>query len=202
MTNQEKNTLYSVLLRLIDDDNELTPTERRDLMNTITHACCGMTTDDILSATENNRKLRIKRGTTAQNNEYTGMAGEITMDTDANALRIHDGATVGGHMVSGTEFVVDAWQATDGSAWYRKYNTGRVDMGGYYTGNSKTVSLPVTLANADYQVLIQKNSTPTNWATTHIAVSGHTTTSFTVAKYGDGASMKIGWLIMNAVCTE
>lgn len=200
MTNQEKNALYSVLLRLIDDGDELSPTERRDLMNTVTHACCGMTADDILNATENNRKLRIKRGTTAENNEYTGLIGEITMDTDMNTLRVHDGIIAGGHMVAGTEFVIEVWRASDGSAWYRKYNTGRVDMGGCYTGNATTVTLPVTLANADYQIMLQKVSTPSSWATTHIAVSERTTTGFIVTKYGDNASMQISWLILNALC--
>lgn len=42
------------------------------------------------------RKLQILRGTTAQNNAYTGAVGELTMDTDRNEVRIHDGQTVGG----------------------------------------------------------------------------------------------------------
>lgn len=42
------------------------------------------------------RKLQILRGTTAQNNAYTGAVGELTMDTDTNEVRIHDGQTVGG----------------------------------------------------------------------------------------------------------
>lgn len=42
------------------------------------------------------RKLQILRGTTTQNNAYTGAVGELTMDTDRNEVRIHDGQTVGG----------------------------------------------------------------------------------------------------------
>lgn len=42
------------------------------------------------------RVLQIRRGTTAQNNNFTGMAGEITYDTDAKTLRVHDGETLGG----------------------------------------------------------------------------------------------------------
>lgn len=42
------------------------------------------------------RILQIRRGTTEQNNNFTGLAGEITMDTDAKTIRIHDGETVGG----------------------------------------------------------------------------------------------------------
>lgn len=42
------------------------------------------------------RVLQIRRGTAAQNNDFTGLPGEITMDTDAKTLRIHDGETLGG----------------------------------------------------------------------------------------------------------
>lgn len=42
------------------------------------------------------RTLRLKRGTTAQNAAYTGAEGEVTYDTQAKSLVIHDGVTTGG----------------------------------------------------------------------------------------------------------
>ncbi len=42
------------------------------------------------------RILQIRRGTTAQNDNFTGLAGEITMDTTKKTVRIHDGETLGG----------------------------------------------------------------------------------------------------------
>ena len=42
------------------------------------------------------RKLRLKRGDTAKNANYLGAEGEVTYDTQAKALRVHDGATIGG----------------------------------------------------------------------------------------------------------
>ena len=42
------------------------------------------------------RVLQIRRGTTAQNDNFTGMSGEITYDTDAKTIRVHDGQTLGG----------------------------------------------------------------------------------------------------------
>ena len=42
------------------------------------------------------RILQIRRGTSAQNDNFTGMAGEITMDTTNKTVRIHDGETLGG----------------------------------------------------------------------------------------------------------
>lgn len=42
------------------------------------------------------RQIQIRRGTTLENDNFTGAIGEITMDTDAKTLRVHDGETVGG----------------------------------------------------------------------------------------------------------
>ena len=42
------------------------------------------------------RILQIRRGTAAQNNNFTGMPGEVTVDTDTHTLRVHDGTTLGG----------------------------------------------------------------------------------------------------------
>lgn len=42
------------------------------------------------------RVLQLRRGSTTQNDNFTGLPGEITMDTDAKTVRIHDGETLGG----------------------------------------------------------------------------------------------------------
>ncbi len=42
------------------------------------------------------RVLQLRRGTSAQNNDFTGMPGEITFDMDAKTVRVHDGETLGG----------------------------------------------------------------------------------------------------------
>lgn len=44
--------------------------------------------------------LQIRRGTTAQNDEFTGMPGELTFDTDTKILRVHDGKTLGGILLA------------------------------------------------------------------------------------------------------
>jgi len=41
--------------------------------------------------------VQFRRGTTAQNDAFTGAAGEISVDTDLLVLRVHDGSTQGGH---------------------------------------------------------------------------------------------------------
>ena len=41
-------------------------------------------------------QVQFRRGTTAQNNSFTGVVGELSVNTSINALRIHDGSTSGG----------------------------------------------------------------------------------------------------------
>ena len=47
-------------------------------------------------------QLQLRRGTTSQNNSFTGAAGELSVDTDLDQLRVHDGSTAGGIKVPGT----------------------------------------------------------------------------------------------------
>ncbi len=42
-------------------------------------------------------QVQWRRGTTTQNNSFTGAEGEVTVDTTLDTLRIHDGSTAGGH---------------------------------------------------------------------------------------------------------
>jgi len=43
--------------------------------------------------------VQFRRGTTAQHASFTGAAGEVTVNTDTNELVVHDGTTVGGHVI-------------------------------------------------------------------------------------------------------
>jgi hypothetical protein len=44
--------------------------------------------------------LTFRRGTAAQNNAFTGSAGEISVDTTNGTLRVHDGVTTGGSQLA------------------------------------------------------------------------------------------------------
>ena len=44
--------------------------------------------------------LQLRRGTTAQNNAFTGAVGEVSVDTDKEVLVVHDGVTAGGFPVA------------------------------------------------------------------------------------------------------
>ena len=41
--------------------------------------------------------IQFRRGTTAQHSSFTGLLGEVTVDTDKNTLVVHDGSTTGGY---------------------------------------------------------------------------------------------------------
>ena len=41
-------------------------------------------------------QVQFRRGTTAQNNSFTGAAGELSVNTSNNTIRVHDGSTTGG----------------------------------------------------------------------------------------------------------
>src|SRR6056297_2582726 len=47
--------------------------------------------------------IQFLRGTTAENDTYVGPVGSITIDTESNAIRVHDGVTPGGFVSSGEE---------------------------------------------------------------------------------------------------
>ena len=46
-------------------------------------------------------QVKRRRGTTAENDAFTGAEGEITVDTERHELRVHDGATQGGFRIGG-----------------------------------------------------------------------------------------------------
>ena len=41
-------------------------------------------------------QVQFRRGTTAQNNSFTGAAGELSVNTSNSTIRVHDGSTAGG----------------------------------------------------------------------------------------------------------
>lgn len=44
-------------------------------------------------------QVQLRRGTTAENDEFTGAEGEITIDTTNDTIRVHDGLRRGGYPV-------------------------------------------------------------------------------------------------------
>ena len=40
--------------------------------------------------------IQLRRGTTAEHSTFTGLLGEVTVDTDKDTIVVHDGSTAGG----------------------------------------------------------------------------------------------------------
>jgi hypothetical protein len=42
-------------------------------------------------------RVKLRRGSTSQHQSFIGAEAELTVDTDNWSVRVHDGATAGGH---------------------------------------------------------------------------------------------------------
>lgn len=47
-----------------------------------------------------NIEVKLRKGTTSQHAGFTGAEGEVTVDTDLDTLRVHDGSTAGGERLA------------------------------------------------------------------------------------------------------
>ena len=104
-----------------------------------------------------NTQVQLRRGTTAENDAFTGAEGEVVYDTEKKQLRVHDGEKVGGFSID----PLVAFQtptAENGYTWYRLYASGWVEQGGavsVLTGGQyaiQTVALPVEMQNTLYTI--------------------------------------------------
>jgi hypothetical protein len=85
-------------------------------------------------------QVQFRRGTTTQNNAFTGAVAELTYDTDAKTLRIHDGSTPGGGSVvvttTATQGLLNKTLST-GSVW----NGNAISLA--YGGTGRTINTPI-----------------------------------------------------------
>lgn len=132
-------------------------------------------------------QLQLRRGTTVENDAFTGAEGELTMDTITKGLRIHDGTTQGGLMIDAV-VAFQAPTAQNNYTWYRLYSSGWVEQGGYVENtpgepHTATITLPITMADTNYSIMrtANKGGTTTDPAVKWIAgvnANTKTTTSF------------------------
>ena len=52
--------------------------------------------------------IQLRRGTTAEHSAFTGLVGEITVDTTKDTIVVHDGVTAGGYPLAKASEVVDS----------------------------------------------------------------------------------------------
>ena len=84
--------------------------------------------------------VQFRRGTTAQNNSFTGAAGEISVDTSLGTIRVHNG-TVGGNTLAS----IDAVQTLSNKTLSDPTITGTLSSTGFIntSGNISSTGLSV-----------------------------------------------------------
>lgn len=196
MTSNDRKELINTLIRLIDDDIVLTQWERRDMLERVCSKLGGWSMEKHIQNSGNNRKLKIKRGTNTENNEYRGVCGEITMDTDEKTIRLHDGETVGGVAMAradsvpdmgGADYVV-AWQnptAENNYTWFRRYKSGLVTQGGKLSGRSITFPIQFSLLPTVVTSVVNSD--------TNVVANNHISDIKTTGFDGFYQSMNAGW---------
>jgi hypothetical protein len=119
--------------------------------------------------------LQFRRGTTTQNNALTGAVGELSIDTDLDTIRVHDGSTVGGF-----ELV----QRTASQTLTNKTLTNATENNVFLVGAREKVTISATAATGtiafDYStqaVLYYTSNASANWTLNIRGNSGTTLNS-------------------------
>ena len=60
-------------------------------------------------------QVQFRRGSTAQNNSFTGAAGELSVNTSNNSVRVHDGSTAGGTELATLAYASNASNLSTGT---------------------------------------------------------------------------------------
>jgi len=150
-------------------------------------------------------QVQFRRGTTTQNNAFTGAAGEISVDTDLKTIRLHDGTTAGGgSTMLNNVSVQTALNKTfsTGSSW--QGNAVGLGYGG--TGSALTAAagaVPYSTANGlalnspgtSGQVLVSGGTGAPTWVAASSISAGSSTLATTATNIAGGSA---GQLIIQA----
>lgn len=120
-------------------------------------------------------QTQLRRGTTAENNAFTGALGEITVDTDLDELRVHDAARAGGFNVPNFS-----------SIQKRLYNYGAA--GGTATAVTVSTQVNALALTAGLRVYVKMGSAAVDGGTT---LQWGSLTATAVKKWVNGAKTDI-----------
>lgn len=141
--------------------------------------------------------LQFRRGTAAQNDAFTGSAGEITFDTTNKTLRAHDGSTAGGSTIA-TETYVDnavgslsADSISNGTSNVTVASSANVTVnvaGNVHTVFSTDGTMVGTATQAQYADLAEKYISDAEYNPGTVLVIGGTHEVTACAKYADSSA--------------
>lgn len=143
-------------------------------------------------------QVQFRRGTTTQNNAFTGANGEISIDTDVKTIRLHDGVTGGGAAIMlNTTTAQTALNKTfsTGSVW----NGSAVGLAYGGTGSSLTgvagaiaysgaSGLGLSAAGTSGQVLVSGGTGSPVWVNASSLTTGVATTAVTATNIAGGSA--------------
>ena len=87
------------------------------------------------------KRLQLKRGTTAQTSTFTGLNGEVTVDTTKKTLVVHDGSTIGGTVLAKDSALNSHTARTDNPHAVTKAQVGLANV-----DNTSDANKPVSTA--------------------------------------------------------
>jgi len=93
-------------------------------------------------------QIQFRRGTTAENNAFTGALAEITVDTTLSVVRVHDGSTVGGFQLVGANSAQNLNNKTFGTTTFSPNISVLQSLFVGSTANTTTYSNPTLVIKA------------------------------------------------------
>lgn len=150
-------------------------------------------------------QVQFRRGTTTQNNAFTGAAGEISVDTDLKTIRLHDGTTAGGGStmlnnistqtaLNKTFSTGSVWQGSAVGLAYGGTGSAITAVAGavaYSTANG----LGLSAAGTSGQILVSGGVNAPTWVPTSSISAGSSTLAATATNIAGGSA---GQLIIQA----
>ena len=143
-------------------------------------------------------QVQFRRGTTTQNNAFTGAIAELTVDTEAKTIRLHDGSTAGGGAIvatlAGTQTFTNkthssnsVWQGTAVGLAYGGTNANLTAVAGgvIYSGAS---ALAISAAGTSGQVLTSAGASAPTWTAQASLVVGTATVATTATNIAGGSA--------------
>jgi hypothetical protein len=116
-------------------------------------------------ANVNIKKVLFRRGNTIQNDNYRGVFGEVSVDTEVGTLRVHDGAVVGGTRLATYTELTDV-------------AVGNIDLTGYATtsqitaANTEIAKLRANITAANAAIVSNYNFLLSNAGIAHSEING------------------------------
>lgn len=120
------------------------------------------------------KQVKIRRGTAAEHASFTGVVGEVTVDTTNDSIRVHNGATVGGRQMARADGV------NASGSW-------PIDV----TGNAATATTATNATNATTATTIS-STLPINKGGTNATTASAARTSLGLGTLATASTVNLG----------